>query len=84
MIEKYCGSTSCVFNTKSSKEHTHECEDGMCEDCTATITNMETLMSSPPDDSMCEECGVTIIKMVSMSYVLTPFYSCKDVEKNKK
>ena len=75
-VEKNCEDTSCVLNTNPSEEHAHVCEDGMCGNCRRTITNMETLMSKPPDDGMCEDCVHAIIKLMALSVLLTPLQSC--------
>ena len=69
-VDKTCEDTSCVFNTNPSGERTHE--DGMCGNCRTAITNMEELMSKPPDDQMCEDCVHAIIKLMALSVLLTP------------
>jgi hypothetical protein len=75
-VEKNCEDTSCVLNANPSEEHVHVCEGGMCGNCRRTITNMETLMSKPPDDGMCEDCVHAIIKLMALSVLLTPLQPC--------
>jgi hypothetical protein len=44
----------------------------MCGNCRTAITNMEELMSKPPNDQMCEGCVHAIIKLMVLSLLLTP------------
>jgi hypothetical protein len=69
-VDKTCEDTSCVFNTNPSGEHAHE--NRMCRSCRTAITNMEELMSKPPNDQMCEGCARAIIKLMVLSLLLTP------------